>query len=84
MATQIVVTDLKQAFEQARDLDGSMNERLDVFANATRMLHPTTTAIVLTSRPSSNTCSRNSGMFTTMGWLRKFVRQPAPALEGQA
>jgi peroxiredoxin len=46
MTTQIVATDLKQAFDQARDLDGSMNERLDVFANATRMLHPTTTAIV--------------------------------------
>jgi len=46
MTTQIVVTDLKQAFEQARDLDGSMGERLDVFANATRMLHPTNAAIV--------------------------------------
>jgi len=46
MTTQIVVTDLKQAFDQARYLDGSMSERLDVFANATRMLHPTTTAIV--------------------------------------
>jgi len=46
MATQIVVTDLKQAFEQARDLEGSMNERLDVFAGATRRLHPANAAIV--------------------------------------
>jgi len=46
MATQTVVTDLKQAFEQARDLDGSMNERLDVFADATRKIHPDTAAIV--------------------------------------
>ena len=46
MATQIVVTDLRQAFEQARDLDGSMNERLDVFAGAVRRLHPAIAAIV--------------------------------------
>ena len=46
MATQIVVTDLKQAFDQARDLDASMNERLDVFASATRKLYPANAAIV--------------------------------------
>jgi peroxiredoxin len=46
MTTQIVVTDLKQAFDQARDLDGSMSERLDVFAGATRELHPANAAIV--------------------------------------
>ncbi len=46
MATQIVVKDLKQAFEQARDLDGSMSERLDVFAGATRKQHPEVAAIV--------------------------------------
>ena len=46
MTTQIVVTDLKQAFDQARDLDGSMNERLDVFASAVRRQHPATAAIV--------------------------------------
>ena len=40
MATQIVVKDLKQAFDQARDLDGSMSERLDVFADAMRKQHP--------------------------------------------
>ena len=38
--------DLRQAFEQARELDGSMSERLDVFADATRKLHPSTAAIV--------------------------------------
>jgi peroxiredoxin len=46
MNTQIVVTDLKQAFEQARDLDGSMNERLDVFASAVRRQHPDAALIV--------------------------------------
>jgi peroxiredoxin len=46
MATQIVVTDLQQAFDQARDLDGSMNERLDVFARAVRSKTPATAAIV--------------------------------------
>jgi peroxiredoxin len=46
MATEILLKDLRQAFEQARELDGSMAERLDVFANATRKLHPSTTAIV--------------------------------------
>jgi peroxiredoxin len=46
MATQIVVTDLQQAFDHARDLDGSMNERLDVFARAVRSKTPATAAIV--------------------------------------
>jgi peroxiredoxin len=46
MATEILVKDLRQAFEQARELDGSMAERLDIFADATRKLHPSTTAIV--------------------------------------
>jgi peroxiredoxin len=46
MNTQIVVTDLKQAFEQARDLDGSMNERLDIFASAVRRQHPDAALIV--------------------------------------
>jgi peroxiredoxin len=46
MATEILVRDLRQAFEQARELDGSMAERLDVFADATRRLHPSTAAIV--------------------------------------
>ena len=32
MATEILVKDLRQAFEQARALDGSMAERLEVFA----------------------------------------------------
>ena len=46
MATQIVVKDLQQAFDQARDLDGSMNERLDVFAGAVRTQNPAGAAIV--------------------------------------
>ena len=46
MATEILVKDLRKAFDQARELDGSMAERLDVFANATRDLHPSTAAIV--------------------------------------
>ncbi len=46
MTTQTLVKNLTQAFEQARALDGSMAERLDVFADATRKLHPSTAAIV--------------------------------------
>jgi peroxiredoxin len=46
MTTQIVVADLKQVFQQARDLDGSMNERLSLFAEAVRKQHPASAAIV--------------------------------------
>jgi peroxiredoxin len=46
MATQIVVTDLKQVFEQARDLDGSMSERLNTFADAVRKQNPASAGIV--------------------------------------
>src|SRR5262245_48303904 len=46
MATGFAIEKLRQAFEQARDLDGSMNERLGAFAAATRRLSPTTSAIV--------------------------------------
>ena len=46
MPTEILVKDLRRAFEQARDLDGSMAERLDVFAGAARKLHPATADIV--------------------------------------
>src|SRR5262245_55536079 len=46
MATEILLKDLREAFEQARALDGSMAERLNVFADATRKLHPSTAAIV--------------------------------------
>src|SRR3954447_12020522 len=46
MTTGFAVQDLRQAFERARDLDGSMSERLDAFADATRALHPSTAAIV--------------------------------------
>jgi len=44
--TQIAVTDLKQAFERARDLDGSMSERLNTFAEAVRRKNPASAAIV--------------------------------------
>lgn len=46
MATEIALTDLKQAFDQARDLDGSMNERLGLFVAAVRRQHPNAEAIV--------------------------------------
>jgi peroxiredoxin len=46
MATPIMVTNLKQAFQQARDLDGSMGERLDIFASAARKLNPDDAAAV--------------------------------------
>jgi peroxiredoxin len=46
MATPIVVTEMREAFRQARDLDGSMSERLDIFANAARKLHPEDAATV--------------------------------------
>jgi peroxiredoxin len=46
MPTEILVKDLRQAFEQLRELDGSMAQRLDVFADAVRKLHPSTAAIV--------------------------------------
>ena len=39
-------TDLKQAFEQARDLDGSMSERLGVLADAMRRLTPDVVATI--------------------------------------
>ena len=46
MAIGFAVESLRQAFDQARDLDGSMSERLNVFADATRTLHPSTAVIV--------------------------------------
>ncbi len=46
MTTGFAAQDLRQAFDLARELDGSMSERLDAFADATRKLHPSTTAIV--------------------------------------
>jgi peroxiredoxin len=41
-----VITDLKLAFEQARDFDGSMGERLNIFADAMRRLHPAWVATI--------------------------------------
>jgi len=46
MPIEIAVTDLKQAFDNARDLDGSMSERLGVFTDAVRKQHPASAAIV--------------------------------------
>lgn len=46
MAPPIVLTDMRQAFQQARDSDGSMSERLEMFANAARKLHPEDAAAV--------------------------------------
>lgn len=46
MSTNGAVTDLKQAFEQARGFDGSMNERLNVFADAMRRLQPSSVATI--------------------------------------
>jgi peroxiredoxin len=46
MSAHIAASDIHQAFERARDLDGSMSERLDAFANAVRALTPSSEAIV--------------------------------------
>jgi len=47
MATQHgVQQQLAQAFEQARALDGSMNERLDIFVAAVERHHPHSAAVV--------------------------------------
>jgi peroxiredoxin len=59
MATQIVVTNLQQAFDQARDLDGSMSERLDAFAGAVRAQNPASAAIV--DRLVSRLCEHSAG-----------------------
>ena len=34
MSQQIAANDIRQAFERARDLDGSINDRLSAFAEA--------------------------------------------------
>jgi peroxiredoxin len=46
MAAHITRTDLRQAFEQARALDGSMSERLNIFVDAVRTNHPDSAAKV--------------------------------------
>ena len=46
MATGFAVENLRQAFDEARDLDGSMSERLDLFANAVRRQQPASAGIV--------------------------------------
>ena len=81
MATQVLVTDLKQVFEQARDLDGSMSERLNVFADAVRTHHPASDAIVdrlvarlrehmpaMTAPKPGERCRRSCCRTKTAGW----------------
>jgi peroxiredoxin len=46
MTVDIAVEDLRQDFVRARDLDGSMAERLDTFADAVRRRYPSSAAIV--------------------------------------
>jgi peroxiredoxin len=46
MPTGFAVENLREAFHRALELDGSMTQRLDAFAEATRRLNPSSTAIV--------------------------------------
>src|ERR1044072_4269035 len=46
MPPQIQATDLKQAFQQARDFEGSMNERLALFVESVRRIRPHSEAAV--------------------------------------
>lgn len=46
MASPAAATDLKQAFLQARDFDGSMSERLNIFADAMHRLQPDSVATI--------------------------------------
>jgi peroxiredoxin len=46
MPPQIQATDLKQAFQQARDFEGSMNERLALFVESVRRIRPASEAVV--------------------------------------
>jgi peroxiredoxin len=46
MATQSLTEDIRRAFQHACDLDGSMAERLDLFADTMRQHHPSSAAIV--------------------------------------
>jgi peroxiredoxin len=46
MSARTAVTNLKQAFSQAIEFDGSMSERLEIFANAMRRLEPASVATI--------------------------------------
>jgi peroxiredoxin len=59
MPTELKVSDLKQVFEEARDMDGSMNERLALFADAVRKQHPASAAIV--DRLVARLCDSGAG-----------------------
>lgn len=55
-------TDLKQAFVEARELEGSMRERLDAFADAMRRLTPASVATIdrLVDRLSRHNAGENA------------------------
>ena len=46
MTTLNAGDEVRQAFQRARDLDGSMSERLNIFADAVRQKNPSSAAIV--------------------------------------
>jgi peroxiredoxin len=46
MPPQFTTTELKQAFQQARDFEGSMNERLALFVESVRRIRPASEAVV--------------------------------------
>ena len=46
MPPQFTSTDLKQAFQQARDFEGSMNERLALFVESVRRIRPGSEPVV--------------------------------------
>ena len=46
MPPQFTSTDLKQAFQQARDFEGSMNERLALFVESVRRIRPASEPVV--------------------------------------
>ena len=46
MPPQTQATHLKQAFQQARDFEGSMNERLALFVESVRRIRPHSEAVV--------------------------------------
>jgi peroxiredoxin len=62
MPPQIQATDLKQAFQQARDFEGSMNERLALFVESVRRIRPASEAVVdqLVARLQKHKAGENS------------------------
>src|SRR3954464_5768476 len=62
MPPQVQAADLKQAFEQARDFEGSMNERLALFVESVRRIRPASEAVVdqLVARLHRHTAGENA------------------------